>query len=193
MSLNFDPRQPSYITFDSDIYDEGVHQLYKACTHIVDSGATELTIAMHSPGGSVSKGTALHNFLKSLPLELTTHNIGDIDSIANVVFLAGKYRYSNPNGRFMLHGVTRSFDGGARLGEADLLQQLEYVRADQERIAQTIARQTKLTVREIKRAFKNGDNILTPPEAEQKEIIHGIKDLVVPANANVLNIACRRG
>ncbi|WP_155837415.1 ATP-dependent Clp protease proteolytic subunit [Herminiimonas sp. CN] len=50
--------------------------------------------------GSTDQGFALYNFLRSLPIPLKTHNIGDVESIAVVVFLASTKRFTCPHSRF---------------------------------------------------------------------------------------------
>jgi hypothetical protein len=45
----------------------------------------------------VSEGLNLAAYMKSLPVKITTHNIGQTDSIANVIFAAGSVRYATPN------------------------------------------------------------------------------------------------
>ena len=45
-------------------------------------------------------GMNLYNFLRGLPIRLTTHNVGNVDSIGNAVFLAGEHRYACPHSPF---------------------------------------------------------------------------------------------
>jgi ATP-dependent protease ClpP protease subunit len=47
---------------------------------------------LSSPGGHVMLGMNLYNVLRALPIKLTTHNVGNVDSIGNAVFLAGNPR-----------------------------------------------------------------------------------------------------
>jgi hypothetical protein len=50
-------------------------------------------------------GMTVYNVLRGLPCDLTIHNIGNVDSIGNAIFLAGKHRYACKNSTFMFHGV----------------------------------------------------------------------------------------
>ena len=43
--------------------------------------------------------------LAAMPFKLATHNVGRVNSIGNVVFLAGEERYAVPHSAFMFHGV----------------------------------------------------------------------------------------
>ena len=55
-----------------------------------------------------------------MPFELITHNVGNVDSIGNVVFLAGTRRYAVPHATFMFHGVGFNAPPNQRLEEAFL-------------------------------------------------------------------------
>jgi ATP-dependent protease ClpP protease subunit len=51
----------------------------------------------------------LYFFLKSLPLPLTTHNIGSVESVGVPIFLAGQKRYACPGTRFLVHPLHWGF------------------------------------------------------------------------------------
>lgn len=57
----------------------------------------------------MTAGFALYFFLKSLPLPLTTHNIGSVESVGVVIFLAGGRRYACPGTRFLVHPLHWGF------------------------------------------------------------------------------------
>ena len=67
---------------------------------------------LSTPGGSVMNGLNLYNVLRGLPITLTTHNVGNVDSIGNAIFLAGQIRYACPHSTFMFHGVAFNFPQG---------------------------------------------------------------------------------
>ena len=80
-----------------------VGQLQNHCLTALSQGATELNIHISSQGGETAAGFTAYNFLKSLPVTVRTHNISNVESIANIVFLAGSERFANPLSRFLLH------------------------------------------------------------------------------------------
>ena len=59
-------------------------------------------ILFSSPGGNVSNGITIYNFLRALPVRMIIHNIGIVDSIANVIFLGIDERYAVPHSSFLL-------------------------------------------------------------------------------------------
>lgn len=86
-----------------------VGQLQNHCLTALSQGATELNIHISSQGGETAAGFTAYNFLKSLPVTVRTHNISNVESIANIVFLAGSERFANPLSRFLLHPLLWCF------------------------------------------------------------------------------------
>lgn len=91
------------VTFVGPILYPATKNLRTFCCQVANSKADEIRLQISSTGGSLFEGFALYHFLRSLPLKVTTHNIGNIDSIANIVFLAGEIRRACSEGRFLLH------------------------------------------------------------------------------------------
>lgn len=173
-----------FINFQADIEDITAHRLVKLCTDAYRDALSKITILINSRGGGVPQGLALYNFIRGLPIEVEVHNIGMVDSIANAVYLAADKRYSVPSARFLLHGVTIS---GQALTEENLVRGLKTVRRDNELVATTIAGRTKYTVEELKELFK-GEHVLSAEEAKEKGIVHEIKELQLPTDAEVFDI-----
>jgi ATP-dependent Clp protease, protease subunit len=79
------------------------------CLQALQSGATDIELHMSTEGGNMTAGFALYFFLKSLPLPLTTHNIGSVESVGVPIFLAGQKRYACPGTRFLVHPLHWGF------------------------------------------------------------------------------------
>jgi len=141
---------------------------------------TEIYYFISSNGGDVDSGFTLHNFLISLQSKLTVtmHNIGTIDSIANVIFLAGQKRYAAPNSAFLFHGIVMNFNAGG-VGKALLKENLSRLDGMETRMAETISQNSKLQIEELKNLFQQGEG-KDVQFALQKEIIHEIKIPSVP-------------
>lgn len=97
------------IHFFSPVTTASVIQLQNCCLGALQQEATELNIHISSQGGDTAAGFTAYNFLKSLPVTVRTHNISNVESIANVIFLAGSERFSNPISRFLLHPLHWGF------------------------------------------------------------------------------------
>lgn len=106
-----------YLSYVDGIDTERVKYIMNTCSNIINQLKPKILYFLIScNGGDVDPGIALYNFLKSLPLKVIMHNIGSIDSIANVVFLAGKERYASKHTSFLFHGVNMNTKQAVQLG-----------------------------------------------------------------------------
>ncbi len=129
-------------------------------------------------------GITIYNSFKSLPINLTTHNIGIVDSIANVIFLSGKTRYVVKNSSFLFHGV------GFDISQAKK-EKLKMIQRDQKLIADIIAEQSQYTEAEIEKMFLEADT-RTPEQAKEKGLINDIRDANVPEGAEVIQFVFQK-
>jgi len=101
------PLNTIYINYTGEISSEKMNKLMAVVTEAKATYSPDTFYFLFSSyGGSVDAGIHFYNFLKSLPQKIIMHNIGSIDSIANVVFLSGDERYATEHSSFHLHGVT---------------------------------------------------------------------------------------
>ena len=88
-----------YVTFSAEINQNTTEALIAAMSDCINLRVEKVSLLISTPGGSTMNGLNLYNFLQGVPFELTTHNIGNVDSIGNAIFLAGKskicYRISH--------------------------------------------------------------------------------------------------
>src|SRR5690348_17147943 len=86
-----------YLNFCNEINEKTVNALMGACAQVVAQKlATGVYVLFSSVGGSVEHGITLYNYLQALPLKLVMHNIGSVQSVANVIFHAADERYAVP-------------------------------------------------------------------------------------------------
>ena len=97
------------VHFIGPINHSAVCTIRNLCLQALQSGASEIELHLSTEGGNMTAGFALYFFLKSLPLPLTTHNIGSIESVGVVIFLAGNKRYACPGTRFLVHPLHWGF------------------------------------------------------------------------------------
>ena len=100
------------IHFSSSITAISAQALRDICLQALQQGASELRIHLSCDGGSNFHGFALFNFLRSLPIPLTIHNIGNVESMGVVVYLAGQRRIANLHSRFLIHPLHWDFGQG---------------------------------------------------------------------------------
>jgi ATP-dependent Clp protease protease subunit len=181
-----------YVSFSAEINPNTTESLLATMANCANQSAREVHLLISTPGGSVMNGMNLYNVLRSMPFELVTHNVGNVDSIGNAVFLSGARRYACPHSTFMFHGV--GFDqiaGGARLDEKQLREFLGAVLSDQKRMASIIEERTNLEAAQIEPLFL---------EAQTKDatyaigagIVHEVKDVEIPPGAPVVSLVFQR-
>jgi len=107
----------TYVRFMAPVTTQTSDQLMKLVDDKIRNGYGKIHLLISSPGGSVFHGISLYNYLFGIPLEVDTYNFGSVDSIGVVLFCAGKNRYSVPNARFLIHGVSMNFQGAASFDE----------------------------------------------------------------------------
>lgn len=176
-----------YINYVDEITTPKVKQLLMLCSQIcTQEQPDEIYFLFSSPGGEVNAGLALYNFLKALPCRITMHNIGAIDSIATVIFMAGDQRHAAPGTSFLFHGVTTMFHNGAALAHANLLEILSNLQQDEAKIAAVLSANSTLTVEELTNLFRQGESKdLT--FAIEKGLIHTISNPSIPADAKMVS------
>ena len=103
------PAKPIVIKFFAPVTDATINALMNTIDEKMKQGATQFIILISSPGGAVFHGLSAYNYLKGLPVSITTHNFGSVDSIGVVLFCGGARRLSVPQARFLLHGVSAGF------------------------------------------------------------------------------------
>jgi ATP-dependent Clp protease, protease subunit len=177
----------AYIRFMAPVTPQTSDLLIRIVDDKIRSGYDKIHLMISSPGGSVFHGLSLYNFLYGIPLEVDTYNFGSVDSIGVILFCAGKNRYSVPNARFLIHGVSFNFQGQASFDEKMLDEQLKGLQIDQSNIAKIIAFTAKKNEEEIKAAMHNRTT-LSPDEAKDYGLVTEIKNTLMPINAEFHSI-----
>jgi ATP-dependent Clp protease, protease subunit len=177
-----------YLNYFDNINEPKVKALMTICSEIIVKNKPDvLYFLFASGGGLVNAGVALHNFLRSLPAEIVMHNTGAIDSIATLVFLAGKKRYAAPHSSFLFHGITSDFTTPVSLTRSQLTENLSTLKLAESKIADIYVERSKLTLAEVDALFVQGDNKdLT--FALDKGIIQKIRIPSIPKGAPFLSV-----
>lgn len=144
-----------------------------------------LYFTISSPGGSVAAGITLYNFLRGLPVELIMHNIGSVDSIATVIFLAASKRYACAHSRFLFHGIAKQFGQGTALSTPQFREHLSGMDQDERRIKELVVERSNLTEPEMIGLLQQGET-KNPTFALEKGVIHDIRDFKLPEGAQVV-------
>ncbi|GBD98204.1 ATP-dependent Clp protease proteolytic subunit 1 [bacterium BMS3Abin07] len=178
------PQKTIYINFFDGIDQTKVNKFIQFTVDAINQhNPTEIYYLISSNGGDVDSGFTLYNFLVSLQgkMTITMHNTGTIDSMANVIFLAGQKRYAAPNASFLYHGIVMNFNAGG-YGRTILKEHLSRLDGMEKRMAETISKNSKLTKEELKKFFQQGEG-KDVEFALSKDVIHEIKIPSIPQGA----------
>ena len=185
------PPETVYISFSAEINPNTTESLLATVANVVNQGVNRIYLMLSTPGGSVMHGMNLYNVLRAMPVELITHNVGNVDSIGNAVFLSGQTRYACPHSTFMFHGVGVDVQGGGRLEEKKLRETLGTILSDQQRIGTVLQERTQLVPEQIAALFL---------EAQTKDaayavgcgIVNEVRDVQIPKGAPVVSLVFKR-
>src|SRR5438128_377646 len=100
------PGAEVYASFTGDVTPASAQNIIATLSQVASQGVSKVTLMLSTLGGSVMHGQAIYNTLRALPLQVVMHNVGCVNSIGNVVFLAGDERYACEHSSFMFHGVS---------------------------------------------------------------------------------------
>jgi ATP-dependent protease ClpP protease subunit len=179
--------RPLFIWFSAPVDQTSTDTLMNAIVNFYTQGIRDVHLLISTSGGGIMNGMTLFNFLRGLPINLTTHNVGNVDSIGNVIFLAGQRRFACAHSTFMFHGVAWNTVAAASLGEQSLSELLANVKSDQRRIANLIVERTQLQEEAVNSMFARAET-KSAEEALACSLIHEIRDVQIPADAVVASL-----
>ena len=180
-----------YISFSAEITPGTCESLLAVLSNLVNQNVPRIYLLLSTPGGSVMNGMNLYNVMRGLPCELVIHNVGNVDSIGNAIYLAGAKRYCCPHATFMFHGVGFDVQQGVRLEEKFLRERIDAVVSDQRRIGTVLEERTSLQREQIDGLFL---------EAQTKDsafavscgIVHEVRNVDIPPGGPVISLVFQR-
>lgn len=122
--------------------------------------AKEVVVRIHSPGGSVGEGIALHNALKAHPARIVTIVDGYAASIASVVMQAGDERRVHRSSLIFAHNPWTQAEGDAE----DLRKSADHLDKHAEVIRDIYMESTGKTEAEIRQIMED-EEFFTGPES----------------------------
>jgi ATP-dependent Clp protease protease subunit len=180
-----------YVSLSAEINVNTAEALIATMANIANQGVPSVVLCISSPGGDVMSGMNIYNVLRSMPFELTTHNVGNVDSIANAIFLAGEKRFACPHSTFMFHGVGFMAEGGKHFDEKLLRERLDSVMADQKRIGSILEERSTLSSGQIEPLFRDAQT-KDVEYAVSAGIVHEVKDVQIPPGTPVMTLVFQR-
>lgn len=192
MDLQLAQYNTAYVGFSAEINVTTTEQLIALSAQLVmQQGFNQIHYLFSTPGGSVMNGMNVYNFLRGLPAKIIFHNVGNVDSIGNAIFLAGDERYACAHSTFMFHGVGFDIQAGVRVEQKNAQEMLNGILADQKRIASIMVQRTKIKATEAAKLFKEA-RTKDATYATAKGIISDIRDVNIPAGSAVFSLVFQR-
>ena len=173
-----------YGIFTGPIDGAAVQRIIAALTSLTDPRVAPeyFHLFLHSPGGEIPEGIALHNFFKAFPLPLILYNCGSVDSAAALAFLGAKERRASAYATFTIHKCAMSV---AYAQPASTLQEYVDAMLTQDERANAIYRQSglKLTTAHWDQLTDNKNLTFSAKEAMDIGFVQEIAEFSPPPGA----------
>ncbi|ELQ13845.1 ATP-dependent Clp protease proteolytic subunit [Pseudomonas poae] len=167
------------INFTAPITASTCSQLIEKASLAVQAQASRLVLNMATMGGECSYGFTMYNFLLSLPIPVHTHNLGTVESMGNIIFLAGERRTACTHSKFLFHPFHWHVQGAvdhSRMSEYAM--SLDY---DLQLYVRIVAERTQnaLEPLDTEKHLIAAPRILDPQQAMTSGLIQGIEAPVI--------------
>lgn len=171
------------VTFTAPINSSTCGQLIRKCSEALNAEPTELILKITTMGGECSYAFTLYNFLRSLPIPVRTHNLGTVESMGNIIFLAGERRSACTHSKFLHHPFHWTLHGSidhSRMAEYAMC--LDY---DRELYRQIVEERTEGASEplDVHSYLTAAPRILDPQAALRSGMIQQIGDPELPGDA----------
>jgi len=180
-----------YVSFSADINAHTTESLIQVLANCINQRVRHVYILLSTPGGSVMHGMNVYNFLRAVPYKVTTHNVGNVDSIGNAIYLAADERFASEHSTFMFHGVGFDIQGAQRLEEKNVRECLDGILSNQKRIGSIIQQRTRISEQQTEAMFREAQTI-DAVAAKDVGIVSEIKDARIPEGSTVLSFVFER-
>jgi ATP-dependent Clp protease protease subunit len=181
------PEQVSIISFFAEVNPATVNQLVQVVNGQVRSNVRKITLLVSSTGGQTDGAFTLYNFLRGISAEVTTFNVGVVDSAALVLFCSGRHRYSLPGTRFLIHGNTMDLSGNFRFDATALESNLQLIKNLNQTVVTVLVSNTNKTQSELETMVR-GQTILTAEQARDWHLIEEIRTEFMQPGAIMVSI-----
>jgi ATP-dependent Clp protease protease subunit len=162
------------INFLVEVRPDTVSQFVQIVSRLQAGGTKKLIILLSSPGGDTGSALAAYNFLKNIPMEITTFNMGTVDSATALIFCGGHNRYALPNSRFLLHSNMSPTNGIPMLNVMDLEARLNLIKSMNQVTAHVLATASNKKENELEQLLRE-QTILSAEQAKQWGLVQDVR------------------
>lgn len=170
------------INFTGPVTASTCRQLLEKASLAVEQNASGLVLNIATMGGECSYGFTMYNFVRALPIPVHTHNLGTVESMGNIIFLAGDRRTACNHSKFLFHPFHWHVQGAvdhSRMSEYAM--SLDY---DLQLYARIVSERTQAAAEklEIEKYLIAAPRILDPQQAITAGLIHAVELPVIKAD-----------
>lgn len=174
-----------YLIMDTAISDEKAHTFIQWTTAEIKSGIDHFYIALSTTGGNVNAGLLMANYIKSLPVKFTMHNVSLVASIGIPIYASATHRVTNLLSSFVFHGSGQMCSD--RLDENRLTDLLQSTQESNNMIARAISTNTDMEF-DAARELLRGEISKSAQWAKENGICHEISDFKLPPDEQLINL-----
>lgn len=162
------------IHFMGDVNNNSVEVLRNQLLFAISNSANEIILYISSTGGSLHAGFTAYEYIKSSPIPITVINMGTVESIAVIMYLAAQQRLATPDSKFLLHSFTWTFSSQT-VNYIQLTEALRSLDFDQKRYCNIFMEQTSQAKNpmDILKCLTSDPAMLDTKSALSAGIIHG--------------------
>lgn len=159
-----------------EVNDENMQRVMGEIRKLQSESNEKIRLYIHSRGGRGSIGRGFYDWVRLKKIPLETIGIGEVNSAAILILLAGIKRKATINTHFEIHEVGK----GYRVEAEFTLPQLKEIVSRHElacdSYCQILGKETKIPIKELLEIVKEDrkDLILTVKEAKEKGLIEEI-------------------
>lgn len=179
--------KPFYVNLQAQITPDIANKFLAVMESKIAAGAPEAHVLIASPGGFVDPAFSIYNFLRGVPIPVTTHNYGHVDSVATVIYTAGKRRLAARRCRFLMHSVTWTVAQPMTVSEQQLTEILNNLRTMSRNIADVISERTGNPIEKVV-ADMSKSVVLGADEAKAYGLVHEFSDSLFPEGADLVAV-----
>ncbi|MGC2111080.1 MAG: ATP-dependent Clp protease proteolytic subunit, partial [Candidatus Korobacteraceae bacterium] len=178
-----------YGVFAGVIETDSVQRIVAQLTKLTHPGAMVdcIHFMLHSPGGQVPDGIALHNFFRNFTLKLILYNGGNVSSAAVIAFLGAKERRASVYAMFGIHRCSLELEHG--YPATDLQHLVNTMLAEDERTEAIFRRAgLKLTDAQWADFANNKDLMFTAKDVVEMGFVQEIAEFSPPAGTVLFTV-----
>ncbi len=165
VSLNDELFAQSRLFLTSEVTADSMNELLMQLMCLENEEETEpVLLFINSPGGEVSSGLAVYDYMRLMKRPLITVCTGTAASMGAILFLGADKRYMLPHSEVMIHDASYGHADFSGLKPDEIQVRLDNLRSTSEATAEIIAERTGQPIKKVKQ-YTSKDSYFNAKEA----------------------------